>query len=257
MATPGQNVEKDVEPRSAADMAPVKSHPFIEKRGDKPPVGTFHTPSYKTNLNRFVRWPRYIRVQRQKAVLLKRMKVPPSIAQFKATMDKNQTASVCKILESCKPLSKGERAKEVRAIAAAKAQGQIQEFSKPNFLSYGIKDVVSTIQKGKAKMVIIAADVDPIELVIYLPALCRKMQVPFAFIGSKARLGRFVGQKTVTAVAIMDVPKENKTLLGELSSTFMHQYNDNVELRRSWGGSIMSKAFYKKQEEIAKIVKKQ
>merc|ERR1739838_123260 len=161
-ATVGDYVEKEVAARSAADMAPVKTHPFIEKSTDKAPAGTFHTPDYKKNLDRFIRWPRYIRVQRQKAVLLKRMKVPPSIAQFKATMDKNQVASVSKILENCKPLSKGERKKEVRAIAAAKTEGQIKEFSKPNFLSFGIKDVVSAIQKGKAKMVIIAADVDPI-----------------------------------------------------------------------------------------------
>ena len=36
----------------------------------------------KRDLTRFVKWPKYIRIQRQKAVLQKRLKVPPMINQF-------------------------------------------------------------------------------------------------------------------------------------------------------------------------------
>ena len=36
----------------------------------------------KRDLTRFVRWPKYVRLQRQKAVLQKRLKVPPMINQF-------------------------------------------------------------------------------------------------------------------------------------------------------------------------------
>lgn len=42
------------------------------------------------NLTRFVKWPKYVRIQRQKAVLLMRLKVPPTINQFSQTVDKNQ-----------------------------------------------------------------------------------------------------------------------------------------------------------------------
>jgi hypothetical protein len=45
------------------------------------------------DLSRFVRWPKYIRIQRQKAVLQKRLKVPPPINQFTSTVDK-QTGTV-------------------------------------------------------------------------------------------------------------------------------------------------------------------
>lgn len=34
------------------------------------------------DLSRFVRWPKYIRLQRQRAVLMQRLKVPPPINQF-------------------------------------------------------------------------------------------------------------------------------------------------------------------------------
>jgi len=36
----------------------------------------------KKNLTRFVKWPKYVRIQRQKRVLFKRLKVPPTLHQF-------------------------------------------------------------------------------------------------------------------------------------------------------------------------------
>jgi hypothetical protein len=45
----------------------------------------------KRNLTRFVKWPKYVRVQRQKRILLQRLKVPPTIAQFEKTIDKNES----------------------------------------------------------------------------------------------------------------------------------------------------------------------
>ena len=44
----------------------------------------------KRDLTRFVKWPKYIRIQRQKRILLTRLKVPPAINQFSKTIDKNQ-----------------------------------------------------------------------------------------------------------------------------------------------------------------------
>ena len=38
--------------------------------------------------SRFVKWPKYIRLQRQKAVLQTRLKIPPPINQFSQTLDK-------------------------------------------------------------------------------------------------------------------------------------------------------------------------
>lgn len=36
---------------------------------------------------------------------------------------------------------------------------------------------------------VIAHDVDPIELVVWLPALCRKMEIPYCIVKGKSRLG--------------------------------------------------------------------
>lgn len=54
------------------------------------------------------------------------------------------------------------------------------------------------ILQNKAQLVVIAHDVDPIELVVWLPALCRKMEIPYAIVKGKARLG---------AVSILSIRK--------------------------------------------------
>ena len=47
----------------------------------------------RRDLSRMLKWPRYIRLQRQRKVLKMRLKVPPSIAQFSATADLNTGAA--------------------------------------------------------------------------------------------------------------------------------------------------------------------
>ena len=55
---------------------------------------------------------------------------------------------------------------------------------------------------------VIASDVDPIELVVWLPALCRKMDVPYCFVRGKAVLGQLVHLKNAAALALTEVRKE-------------------------------------------------
>jgi large subunit ribosomal protein L7Ae len=52
----------------------------------------------KTDLTRFVKWPEYVRLQRQKVILHQRLKVPPAIAQFSHTLDKNTATQLFKLL---------------------------------------------------------------------------------------------------------------------------------------------------------------
>ena len=57
----------------------------------------------KRNLTRFVKWPKYVRIQRQKRILMQRLKVPPALAQFNNTIDKNESKSnhlICRVLPS-------------------------------------------------------------------------------------------------------------------------------------------------------------
>jgi hypothetical protein len=55
------------------------------------------------DLSRFVRWSEYVRLQRQKVILQRRLKVPPAIAQFSHTLDKNTATQLFKLLDKCVP----------------------------------------------------------------------------------------------------------------------------------------------------------
>lgn len=57
------------------------------------------------------------------------------------------------------------------------------------------------MNRGKAELVIIAADADPIEIVLHLPLACEDKGVPYVFIGSKNALGRACNVSVPTIVA--------------------------------------------------------
>jgi large subunit ribosomal protein L7Ae len=103
------------------------------------------------------------------------------------------------------------------------------------------------LAQGKAQLVVIAHDVDPIELVVWLPALCRKMGVPYVIVKGKARLGTVVHKKTATALALTAVKGEDQRELAKLVESAKALYEGRV----GWGGGILgpkSQARHKKRE---------
>lgn len=56
-------------------------------------------------------------------------------------------------------------------------------------VKYGINHITQLVESGKAQAVVIAHDVDPIELVVWLPALCKKMGVPYCIVKVRVLLG--------------------------------------------------------------------
>lgn len=144
-----------------------------------------------------VKWPEYVRLQRQKKVLAMRLKVPPALAQFQHTADKNLATQSFKLLNKYRPETKAEKKERLLKEATAIKEGKKKEdvSKKPYVVKYGLNHVVGLIENKKASAVFIAHDVDPIELVVFLPALCRKMGIPYVIIKGKARLGTVVHKK--------------------------------------------------------------
>ena len=87
----------------------------------------------------------------------------------------------------------------------------VKDSKKPLFVKYGLNHCVALIEAKKASLVVIADDVDPIELVVFLPALCRKMGVPYVIVKNKARIGTVVHKKTAAVVTLQDVRSEDQT----------------------------------------------
>ncbi len=74
--------------------------PLIEKRSRSFGIGQDVIP--KRDLTRFVKWPEYIRVQRQRRILYQRLKVPPAINQFTKTLDKNTGMFIVRLVHRFK-----------------------------------------------------------------------------------------------------------------------------------------------------------
>ncbi|XP_046844757.1 60S ribosomal protein L7a-like [Xenia sp. Carnegie-2017] len=227
-------------PYTTSKPPPKKvANPLYEKRPKNFGIGADIQP--KRDLSRFVRWPKYIRLQRQKAVLYQRLKVPPAINQFTQTLDKQTATQLFKLLHKIRPETKEEKKARLTAKAEKKAQGKEDTPSKkPVTVKYGINHVTQLVEQKKAQLVVIAHDVDPVEIVVWLPALCRKMNVPYCIVKGKARLGKVVHKKTATALCITTVKSEDKHTLNTLVEAVKTNYNDRYdEIRRHWGGGIM------------------
>jgi len=241
-------------PQGRAGSKKTKN-PLFEKRTRNFGIGQDIQPT--RNLSRFVKWPEYVRLQRQKKILNMRLKVPPAIAQFQNTADKNLATQIFRLLNKYRPETKAEKkerlVKEAEAIKDGKKKEDVSK--KPYAVKYGLNHVVGLIENKKASLVLIPNDVDPIELVIFLPALCRKMGVPYVIIKGKARLGTVVHKKTAAVLALTEVRTEDKSELAKLVTAVKEAYNDKYEdARRHWGGGIMGA---KANDRIAKIQKAQ
>ncbi|KAL0207340.1 hypothetical protein P9112_011968 [Eukaryota sp. TZLM1-RC] len=192
------------------------------------------------DLTHFVKWPQYIRVQRMRAVLKKRLSCPPQVNQFNNTLDKNAASKLLTFLAKYRPESRQDKKARLRAIAEQTAAGSAPSLEKPMSVIYGLNHVTSLIESKQAKLVVIAHDVDPIELVIWLPALCRKMDVPYCIVKGKSRLGELVHQKTATCVAVQNIKDSDKPEFAKLVESIKASFNDRSDIIRKWGGNILS-----------------
>lgn len=86
------------------------------------------------------------------------------------------------------------------------------QFIKNN--SLGANAVTTAIEKKTAQLVCISADCDPIEVVLHLPSLCRKMGIPYCIVrGGRSRLGQVARLKSCAALALTQVNPEDKVRL--------------------------------------------
>lgn len=82
------------------------------------------------------------------------------------------------------------------AIELAKKSGKIKK---------GSNEVTKAIERGKAKLVAVAADASPKEIVMHLPVLAKEKGIPCVTISSKQELGASAGIEISTvAVAIVE-----------------------------------------------------
>eukprot|EP00188_Purpureofilum_apyrenoidigerum_P005341 Plantae.Rhodophyta-Purpureofilum_apyrenoidigerum.ctg6875.p1 GENE.Plantae.Rhodophyta-Purpureofilum_apyrenoidigerum.ctg6875~~Plantae.Rhodophyta-Purpureofilum_apyrenoidigerum.ctg6875.p1 ORF type:complete len:127 (-),score=31.12 Plantae.Rhodophyta-Purpureofilum_apyrenoidigerum.ctg6875:270-650(-) len=60
-------------------------------------------------------------------------------------------------------------------------------------LKKGANEATKTLNRGISELIVMAADAEPLEILLHLPLLCEDKNVPYVFVPSKQALGRACG----------------------------------------------------------------
>lgn len=95
----------------------------------------------------------------------------------------------------------------LQAVEVAKNTGKVKK---------GTNETTKAIERGIAKLVVIAEDVEPEEIVMHLPPLCEEKGVPYVYVPSKQELGRAAGIDVAAASVCIVDPGEAKESVEEI-----------------------------------------
>jgi len=84
----------------------------------------------------------------------------------------------------------------LEALRVAASSGKVKK---------GTNEATKAIERGSSKLIVIAEDVEPPEVVAHLPILCEEQGAAFVFVPTKQELGNSLGiEITSAAAAILD-----------------------------------------------------
>lgn len=99
-------------------------------------------------------------------------------------------------------------AKILELVELARTSGKIRK---------GANEATKAAEKGQAKLVVYAADVNPKEIVMHLPLLCKDKNIPCVSVAKKDDLGAAAGLAVGTAAVAIVNPGTGKGLLEDLA----------------------------------------
>lgn len=80
----------------------------------------------------------------------------------------------------------------------------IQQAMNYKQLKKGANEATKSLNRGLSAFIVMAADAQPLEILLHLPLLCEDKNVPYVFVRSKQALGRACGvSRPVVACSIM------------------------------------------------------
>jgi len=88
--------------------------------------------------------------------------------------------------------------------------------SKSGVVRKGTNEATKAVERAQAKLVVIAEDVDPPEVIAHLPLLCDERKIPYVFVPSKEKLGTAVGIDVPCASACITKEGEATGLIKEI-----------------------------------------
>ncbi|MGD0993993.1 MAG: 50S ribosomal protein L7Ae [Candidatus Bathyarchaeia archaeon] len=88
--------------------------------------------------------------------------------------------------------------------------------SKSGVVRKGTNEATKAVERSQAKLVVIAEDVDPPEVVAHLPLLCEERKIPYVFVPNKEKLGNAIGIDVPCAAACILKEGEAAGLIKEI-----------------------------------------
>ena len=93
------------------------------------------------------------------------------------------------------------------ALKIARETGKIRK---------GTNEATKAIERGKAKLVLIAENVQPPEVVAHLPLLCDERKAPYVYVPEKQRIGEALGIGVSSAAAAIEEAGDADKLVQEI-----------------------------------------
>jgi large subunit ribosomal protein L7Ae len=88
--------------------------------------------------------------------------------------------------------------------------------SKSGGVRKGTNEATKAVERSIAKLVVIAEDVDPPEVIAHLPLLCDERKIPYVFVPTKEALGKAIGIDVPCASACIIKEGEASGLIKEI-----------------------------------------
>jgi len=107
---------------------------------------------------------------------------------------------------------------EIPKEVADAAYEALQIANQTGSVRKGTNETTKAVERGQAKLVVIAEDVDPPEVVAHLPLLCEEHKIPYIFVPNKRKLGTSAGIDVPAAAACITVVGDAVALIKEISS---------------------------------------
>jgi large subunit ribosomal protein L7Ae len=105
---------------------------------------------------------------------------------------------------------------EVPKEIADAAYEALQIASKTGAVRKGTNETTKAVERAQAKLVIIAEDVDPPEVVAHLPLLCEERKIPYIFVPTKEQIGKALGIDVPSAAAAIAKEGDAAGLIKEI-----------------------------------------
>lgn len=103
---------------------------------------------------------------------------------------------------------------------ATQALEAVERTSATGRVAKGTNEVTKHVERGSAKLVLMAEDTSPEEILAHVPLLCEEKGVPYGYVPAKAELGGAAGLGVGTAaVAVVD-PGANAELVEDVAKKF-------------------------------------